>query len=184
MFTKKSSLFLPSSYKLKINVMSLPKVPGLISDYDPTRVDHKKISHTHLEKIQNTKNKDVPLYALPKPPPMQPTHVKEPASLSYSQTVHSGFGHKTAQLYEPVFTQLDKQVLRFFGFFQESVVESALETSKLRKVTLLYYLEDHSIQISEPRQVNSGTPQGIFLKRQTVLKPDGEPIYMEDLRVG
>ena len=90
--------------------MSLPKVPGLISDYDPTRVDHKKISHTHLEKIQNTKNKDVPLYALPKPPPMQPTHVKEPASLSYSQTVHSGFGHKTAQLYEPVFTQLDKQV--------------------------------------------------------------------------
>ena len=79
---------------------------------------------------------------------------------------------------------LDKQVLRFFGFFQESVVESALETSKLRKVTLLYYLEDHSIQISEPRQVNSGTPQGIFLKRQTVLKPDGEPIYMEDLRVG
>lgn len=47
-------------------------------------------------------------------------------------------------------------------------MESALETSKLRKITLLYYLEDHSIQISEPRQMNSGTPQGIFLKRQTV----------------
>ena len=30
--------------------MSFPKVPGLISDYDPTRVDHKMISHNHLEK--------------------------------------------------------------------------------------------------------------------------------------
>lgn len=94
--------------------MSLPKIPGLISDYDPTRVEHKKISHVHLEKIQNAKNKAVPLYALPHPPPQQPTHAKDPKSMSFSQTVHSGFGDKTTQLYEPVFTQLDKQV----GYFQ------------------------------------------------------------------
>ena len=40
--------------------------------------------------------------------------------------------------------------------------------------------------ISEPRQVNSGTPQGVFLKRQMVLKQDGsgQPMLPNDFRVG
>ena len=93
--------------------MSFPKVPGLISEYDPTKVDHKMISHTHLEKIQNPKNKAVPLHALPHPPPMQPTHVKDPKSLSFSQSIHQNLytgGVDKPQLFEPVYAQLYKQV--------------------------------------------------------------------------
>jgi len=49
-------------------------------------------------------------------------------------------------------------VLRFFGYFKESVVESRLENYRIRKLIVCYHLEDHSIMINEPKQVNSGTP--------------------------
>lgn len=82
--------------------------------------------------------------------------------------------------------KLDKQVLRFLGYFKESVVESRLENYRLRKLVIYYFLEDRSIMITEPKQVNSGTPQGAFLKRQVVLKQDGSgmPFGPDDFRVG
>ena len=46
---------------------------------------------------------------------------------------------------------MDRHVLRFSGFFKESVVESALENFRVRKVTIFYYLEDHSISITESK---------------------------------
>lgn len=77
-------------------------------------------------------------------------------------------------------------MLRFFGYFKESVVESRLENYRIRRVIILYHLEDHSIMINEPKETNSGTPQGIFLKRQMVLKQDGSntPLLPTDFRVG
>jgi EF-hand domain-containing protein 1 len=54
---------------------------------------------------------------------------------------------------------LPLQVLRFYGFFKESVVESNIENHRVRKVALYYYLEDDSMHIGEPRQDNSGIPQ-------------------------
>ncbi len=39
--------------------------------------------------------------------------------------------------------------------------------------------------ITEPKVVNSGIPQGAFLKRQMVLKPDGmSPFEPKDFRIG
>ena len=38
--------------------------------------------------------------------------------------------------------------------------------------------------ITEPKQVNSGVPQGAFLKRQVVIKPNGAPFYPEDFGIG
>ncbi len=39
--------------------------------------------------------------------------------------------------------------------------------------------------IIEPKQVNSGIPQGNFLKRQMVLKGDGmSPFLPQDFRIG
>jgi hypothetical protein len=77
-------------------------------------------------------------------------------------------------------------VLRFYGYFKESVVESRLENFRIRKVTIYYFLEDRSIMISEPKQVNSGAPQGSFLKRQMVIKQDGSQLPFEptDFNVG
>ncbi len=51
------------------------------------------------------------------------------------------------------------QVLRFYGYFKESVVESNIENHRVRKVILYYYLEDDSMHVAEPRQDNSGIPQ-------------------------
>ena len=81
---------------------------------------------------------------------------------------------------------MDRQVLRFYGYFKEPVVESSLEHFRVRKLVLYYYLEDHTLSIIEPKQMNSGTPQGAFLKRQNVLKEDqsGICILPQDLRVG
>lgn len=65
-------------------------------------------------------------------------------------------------------------------------MESRLENYRIRKLIIYYYLEDRSIMIVEPKQVNSGTPQGAFLKRQMVLKQDGSKMPFEptDFRVG
>lgn len=54
----------------------------------------------------------------------------------------------------------------------------------MRKVTVFYYLEDKSIMITEPKQSNSGVPQGAFLKRQVVLKADGTPFVADDFCIG
>lgn len=77
-------------------------------------------------------------------------------------------------------------MLRFYGYFKESVVESRLENHRVRKLIIFYYLEDRSIQLIEPKQVNSGSPQGIFLKRQMVIKQDGSQMPFEptDFNVG
>lgn len=65
------------------------------------------------------------------------------------------------------------------------MVESRLENYRIKKVMLYYYLEDKSIMIIEPKEQNSGMPQGSFLKRQMVLKSDGmNPFMPEDFSVG
>ena len=76
--------------------------------------------------------------------------------------------------------------MRFFGYFKESVVESRLENFRIRKLIIYYFLEDRSILMVEPKQVNAGTMQGSFLNRQMVLKQDGSqmPFEPSDFRVG
>jgi hypothetical protein len=56
-------------------------------------------------------------------------------------------------------------VLKFSGYFKESVVESRLENFRIHHLSVFYFLEDKSIMITEPKVVNSGVPQGAFLKR-------------------
>lgn len=76
-------------------------------------------------------------------------------------------------------------MLRFYGYFKESVVESRLENFRIHSLLIYYFLEDKSILMIEPKQVNSGMPQGAFLNRQMVLKGDGmSPFMPQDFRVG
>lgn len=64
------------------------------------------------------------------------------------------------------------------------MTESHIENHRVRKVVLLYYLKDDSAQVSEPRQENSGMPQGIFVKRHRATRADGQPLTPRDLAVG
>merc|ERR1719160_601632 len=84
----------------------------------------------------------------------------------------------------PAWDALDRHVLRFFGFFKEAVVETNLENYRVRKCTILYYLEDDTFQINEPRQDNSGLPQGQMIRRHRFPAPEGGYIRPEDLRIG
>ena len=62
--------------------------------------------------------------------------------------------------------------------------ESADESYRVRKCTILYYLNDGSLQVSEAKQENSGMSQGTFIKRHKVPGPDGRFINETDLMVG
>jgi len=170
---------------------NFPKLPGYAPLHDPTAVDWKKTSHVKLDKNRNANNKEVPLYALPRPPKVDYAPEKTKDSKSFSQSVYANpFGTGDIQeQFEPTFVKLDKQVLRFTGYFKEHVVESSLENWRLRQVNIFYYLEDSTVMITEKKQVNSGTPQGTFLKRQMVLKsglPIGSQTALDtdDFRVG
>jgi hypothetical protein len=54
------------------------------------------------------------------------------------------------------------QVLRFKGYFKESVPESSAEFYRVRYVDVFYYLEDDSMAVVEPRIENSGLSQGLI----------------------
>ena len=81
---------------------------------------------------------------------------------------------------------LDRRVLRFTAYFREGVHESRLESERIRRCLVYYFLEDDTISVSEPREDNAGMPQGCMLKRHQILKPDNSNQHysFEDLNVG
>lgn len=71
----------------------------------------------------------------------------------------------------PAWLKHDRQVLRFFAYFQEPVHESAMENVRVRQCIIHFYLEDGTMDISEPKVQNSGMTQGLFVKRHRIPKP-------------
>jgi hypothetical protein len=84
----------------------------------------------------------------------------------------------------PAWDALDRHVLRFNGYFKEAVVETNLENYRVRKVVIYYYLEDDTVQVTEPRQDNSGIPQGTLIRRHRFPGPNGGYLSHDDLRIG
>jgi len=87
--------------------------------------------------------------------------------------------------FTPSYVALDRKVLRFDAWFMEDVLNNPYEKSRVHKCTLLYYLVDDSLQVSEPKTLNAAMPQGTFLKRHRVPKGEnGRFVSWEDLSVG
>jgi len=87
----------------------------------------------------------------------------------------------------PSWVAHDRQVLRFSAFFQEAVHEKREEKYRIRKCTVLYYLEDDSIQVNEAKQENSGIPQGTLIRRHRIPQPppnDDEFYTVEFFNIG
>jgi len=84
----------------------------------------------------------------------------------------------------PAYVALDRMVLRFFAYFKEAVHESRMENYRVRKVTIMYYLEDNTLQVNEPKEENSGIPQGSFVKRHHIPKGRGEFYTVLDFKLG
>ena len=67
----------------------------------------------------------------------------------------------------PIKTTSETTILRFIGFFEESIPNSNLEQFRIRRCFLNYYLEDGTIDIAEPKSSNSGLMQ---VKNQTAIQ--------------
>merc|ERR1719399_1676535 len=86
---------------------------------------------------------------------------------------------------QPAWLKHDKQALRFYAYFQEPVVENPTENFRIRNVVLTYFLEDGTMQITEPKVENSGIwPQGPFVKLHRIPKGDGTFFSPVDLKMG
>ncbi|KAJ3286632.1 EF-hand domain-containing protein 1 [Borealophlyctis nickersoniae] len=83
----------------------------------------------------------------------------------------------------PAHVAFDKVVLRFDAYFKQTVHESR-EQYHLRRVRILYFVEDDSIAVVEPPVENSGIPQGVLIKRQRMPKNSEEFYSVRDLNLG
>jgi len=91
------------------------------------------------------------------------------------------------QAAQPAWLAFDRQVLRFYGYYQESVEETNGENNRKRYCTILFYLEDDTVQVNEKHTDNSGLNQGTLIRRHRVPKPapDDDKFYtVEELNVG
>ncbi|XP_060652659.1 EF-hand domain-containing family member C2 isoform X1 [Drosophila nasuta] len=86
----------------------------------------------------------------------------------------------------PPWLAYDKQVLCFNAYFKEPLTEIYHAPYQVRKVKIYFYLEDGTMQITEPKVENSGIPQGCLVHRQRIPKAppsDREFISIFDLNV-
>ena len=92
---------------------------------------------------------------------------------------------ETPDKFVPATLAFDKKVLRFFGYFKQTVPESPNEYYRVRPIKIFYYLEDDSLEIIEEVQENSGIPQGKLIRRHRFPKNDqGETYNFRDLNLG
>ncbi|XP_017073084.1 EF-hand domain-containing family member C2 isoform X1 [Drosophila eugracilis] len=86
----------------------------------------------------------------------------------------------------PPWLAYDKQVLCFTAYFKENLTEIYHAPYQVRKVKIYFYLEDGTMQVTEPKVENSGIPQGCLVHRQRIPKApptDREFISIFDLNV-
>jgi hypothetical protein len=163
-----------------------PKLPGYLINHDPTNIDFKKTSSGQQDKIKFNEVKQKQTIALPRQNDPLQVKLRDEKSQSFSQSIFQNhFGKDLAEQFQPEWVKMDKQVLRFYGYFKESIVESKKEHARIRKLIIYYYLTDDTISIIEEKETNSGIPQGPFLRRGKVVNSDNTGFYSyKDLEVG
>ncbi|XP_022820957.1 EF-hand domain-containing protein 1-like [Spodoptera litura] len=85
----------------------------------------------------------------------------------------------------PHWVHYDKRCLNFTAFFKQPVFDNPDESSRVRIVNMIYFLEDDTLTVMEPHVQNSGIWQGRMVKRGKIPKNDlGEYWHWKDLDVG
>ncbi|XP_063223846.1 EF-hand domain-containing family member C2-like isoform X2 [Bacillus rossius redtenbacheri] len=80
----------------------------------------------------------------------------------------------------PPWIAFDKKVLCFDAFFQETVQELRYPY-QIRKCKILFFLEDGTVQVVEPKVPNSGIPQGTIISRQRIPLPPPRDDQFRDI---
>lgn len=158
--------------------MSIPFLPGH-TVRDPTRVDYRK-GHVH------TFSKGFPVVQ-----PPQGSEIYLGANVSAlakrGNTKLITFPKRQVTTFKetiPSWVAFDRQVLRFYGYFKEAVHERADETFRVRRVIILFFLADETIKVDEPKQENSGIPQGGFIRRHRIVKDGRSHFTASDFNLG
>lgn len=85
----------------------------------------------------------------------------------------------------PPFLEHDRRVLLFSAYYEEDILESAIEEKRIHSCEVYFYVEDGTMGIIQTKQENSGIFQGQFLRRGRVSKPDSSCFYeIGDLKIG
>ncbi|XP_014275455.1 EF-hand domain-containing protein 1 [Halyomorpha halys] len=109
-----------------------------------------------------------------------PDPVKYDPSLTYGRTKPY-----VPPLFQPHFLIYSNKCLTFKAFFKQSVVESPDEFYRVRIVNIIYFLEDDSITVMEPKVENAGFMQGRLVKRARIPKSGmDEYWHWKDLNLG
>jgi len=167
------------------DLKALPHLPGFsLQDYKERNHKGQTWAYLNGQRIEQKEglSHDKPKFVRAAKPVEQWRKGSLPHSTTRDVFKNSGQQQEYSEL--PAWDAFDRHVLRFNGYFKEAVVETNLENYRVRKVTVYYYLEDDTCQIVEPRQDNSGIPQGQLIRRHRFPAPDGTYIKPEDLRVG
>jgi len=166
---------------------ALPFLPGYRVELAPKERHHK----SHIFDLANGIRVDLNKDKLDARAGAGATSSVHPLSVSsvpkdYRASLDSSFGTAGATMSRlPAWVAYDRKVLRFSGYFKESVHASSQENFRVRKVLLYFYLEDDSIHIAEPKVENSGIPQGVFVKRHRIPKEGSNAFYsVDDLFIG
>ena len=156
---------------------TLPKIPGMMSDYHlragKTNFHRKQVLNRlaqgwNVDNNQNSHQSNHP------PTSFRPETAPPAVPLKKVQYVKK----------VPDWIAKDRQVLRFYGYFEEKVQEKGISVLRIRRVTLMLYLVDSSVYIYEPKILNSGLEQGTFMRRSRVLKKNGDKYEPLDFQVG
>ena len=106
-----------------MNLIYPTNLPGFVYYHDPTTVSYKKSSMAYQNKKNYGEIEPQKSYSLPGKSP-----------LSKNATLNQNF--ESSKEYEPDYVKLDKKVLRFFGYFKESIVEEELESGRIRLLVI------------------------------------------------
>ena len=135
--------------------MSLPLMPGT------NELVHGDLLRTNYRKCHTLASKGLP----------RVSNLKRDTFVMKESATSGGSGLLPANL------AMDRKVLRFRAYFREAVNESAAETDRSRQCIIYFFLEDNTLAVVEPRQLNSGMNQGTLIKRHKIPL-DGEGRYV------
>ncbi|KAK9810289.1 hypothetical protein WJX72_008124 [[Myrmecia] bisecta] len=161
-------------------LVAIPKLPGYAVNA-PASLGDKAFNRKQTLNYQKGYAMDEPVMCVD---PLADGVNNKQLIKTISPSAAAGTAYSPLNTTYPKWVEFDRKVLRWYGYFKEAVTESATENYRVRKIVVCYYLEDDTISVTEPKQDNSGLPQGVFIRRHRIEKPGGGYFGIPDFVVG
>ncbi|KAJ6636335.1 EF-hand domain-containing protein 1 [Pseudolycoriella hygida] len=163
----------------------LPKLPGL--DFENRLKLNHHVAHS-LDFINGYRIRRTPLLGIGKDVLDEDSiaYIRNSDSTLYDAVLTYGrVKHPPVEPFKPHFVRYDKIKLTFKAFFKQSVPESGQEHYRIRFVNIMYFMDDDTMTVIEPKVENCGFPQGRLVRRGKIPKNlNGEFYYWKDLNIG